>query len=143
MFVVAVASRWPGCVQERVLSECWVQLLKWAYLTAGLLEIISSQEKSSTQPKSPLWVNPIISRKSAKYTLLELTWKWRMAPWKTIFHYKQVVVHFHVSPMEGIQILQCSKIQLIHTFLCNKVEVNLQTGGLQPLCSKWMAWPPE
>ena len=20
---------------------------------------------------------------------LELTWKWRMAPWKTIFHYKQ------------------------------------------------------
>ena len=28
---------------------------------------------------------------------LELTWKWRMAPWKTIFHYKQVVFHFHVS----------------------------------------------
>ena len=27
---------------------------------------------------------------------LELTWKWRMAPWKTIFHYKQVVFHFHV-----------------------------------------------
>ena len=33
---------------------------------------------------------------------VELTWKWRMAPWKTIFHYKQVVFHFHVSFWECI-----------------------------------------
>ena len=32
---------------------------------------------------------------------LELTWKWRMAPWKTIFHYKQVVFHFHVNSRES------------------------------------------
>ena len=31
----------------------------------------------------------------------ELTWKWRMAPWKTIFHYKQVVFHFHVCYRRG------------------------------------------
>ena len=31
----------------------------------------------------------------------ELTWKWRMAPWMAIFHYKQVVFHFHVSSRES------------------------------------------
>ena len=32
---------------------------------------------------------------------LELTWKWKMTPWKTIFHYKQVVFHFHGSSRES------------------------------------------
>ena len=31
-----------------------------------------------------------------------LTWKWKMAPWKTTFLYKQVVFHFHVSESECI-----------------------------------------
>ena len=33
---------------------------------------------------------------------LELTWKWRMGPWKSIFHYKEVMFHFHVSSRESI-----------------------------------------
>ena len=33
-----------------------------------------------------------------------LTWKWTMAPGKTIFHYKQVVFHFHVSESNDIYI---------------------------------------
>ena len=32
---------------------------------------------------------------------MQLTWKWRMDPWKTLFHYKQVVFHFHVSSRES------------------------------------------
>ena len=31
-----------------------------------------------------------------------LTWKWKMAPVKTIFLYKQVVVNVHVSESECI-----------------------------------------
>ena len=31
---------------------------------------------------------------TSKIHSLELTWKWRMAPWKTIFHDKQAVA-FH------------------------------------------------
>ena len=33
---------------------------------------------------------------------LELIWNWKMTPLKTIFHYKQVVFHFHVSFRESI-----------------------------------------
>ena len=36
---------------------------------------------------------------------LELTWKWRMAPWKTIFHHKQRVFQFHVSSRESNPLL--------------------------------------
>ena len=45
---------------------------------------------------------------------LELTWKWRMAPWKTMFHYRQVVFHFHVSSRES-KLLGCvSRAHLLH-----------------------------
>ena len=32
---------------------------------------------------------------------LELTWKWKMAPWKTIILYNQGIVDFHVNSREG------------------------------------------
>ena len=34
------------------------------------------------------------------FTILELTWKWTMAAWKTIFLYKQGAFHCHVSSTE-------------------------------------------
>ena len=44
---------------------------------------------------------------------LELTWKWRMAPWKIIFHYKQVDFHFQVSFRESGFLITSKVAQLV------------------------------
>ena len=67
----------------------------------------------------------------------KLTWKWRMAPWKTMFNYKQVVFHFHVSSRESKE-GRVSRVVVQHTYGLKKSPKKSITwqvrGGDQRSC---------
>ena len=72
---------------------------QWGWLSHDFSTMLVTESSRSPGFMRPPCSNQICLQFLAKLLeknlhSLELTWKWRMAPWKTIFHDKQVVFHF-------------------------------------------------
>ena len=82
-----------------------------------------------------------------------ITWKWNMAPWKTIFLYKQGVFHFHVSSRECIVFWSYTIPILSHIhkrnetqrddviFQSRRYRIPIPSSGLLAAWQPVFAWP--